>query len=127
MPASQPMPQVSNRTTPAVAPASHTRVFSARIEPTGARFAAPAALPLLRAAELAGLTLASSCRNGTCRACMCQLSGGQVAYHIDWPGLSAEEKRDGFILPCVAHPASDVVLGLAMAPQSAKIIRQIVL
>ena len=87
--------------------------FTARIEPDGAGFEAPASLPLLQAAERAGLTLlASSCRNGTCRSCICQLVSGQVAYRIEWPGLSLDEKREGFILPCVAYPASDVVIEL---------------
>lgn len=54
----------------------------------------------------------SSCRNGTCRTCLCQLVSGQVTYRIEWPGLSLDEKREGFILPCVAHAASDVVLAL---------------
>lgn len=88
-------------------------VFRARLEPEGSTFDAPATLPLLQAAEVAGLTLlASSCRNGTCRTCICQLSSGQVAYRIEWPGLSAEEKREGFILPCVAHARSDLVIEL---------------
>lgn len=87
--------------------------FSARIEPGGALFEAPAGLPLLLAAERAGLALLdSSCRNGTCRACICQLVSGQVAYRIDWPGLSLDEKREGCILPCVAYPLSDVVIAL---------------
>ncbi|MEO5660900.1 MAG: 2Fe-2S iron-sulfur cluster-binding protein [Polaromonas sp.] len=90
-------------------------VFTARIEPDGAPFAAPAALPLLQAAERAGLTrLASACRNGTCRRCICQLISGQVVYRIEWPGLSADEKREGAILPCVAYPASDLVIRLAL-------------
>lgn len=105
MPASSPIPLIPKRA---------SRIFSARIETTGPRFEAPAWLPLLQAAELAGLTLKSSCRNGTCRACMCQLSSGQVVYHIEWPGLSREEKQAGFILPCVAHPSSDVVLRLPL-------------
>jgi hypothetical protein len=33
-----------------------------------------------------------------------------VTYRIDWPGLSSEEKDGGFILPCVAYPASDLEL-----------------
>ncbi len=69
-------------------------------------------MPLLLAAQRAGLLLPSSCRNGTCRACICQLTSGQVVYRIDWPGLSAEEKREGWILPCVAYPVSDVVIRL---------------
>ncbi len=90
-------------------------VFTARVEPAGVMFDAPADLSLLAAAELAGqpdLQLASACRNGACRTCICQLSSGEVVYRIEWPGLSLEEKRDGFILPCVAFPVSDVVIQL---------------
>ena len=87
-------------------------VFSARLGLDGAAFKAPASLTLLQAAEQAGFMLASSCRNGTCRTCLCQLVSGQVAYRIEWPGVSADEKQEGFILPCVAHPLSDVVLEL---------------
>ena len=29
---------------------------------------------------------------------------------IEWPGLTAEEKEEGCVLPCVAYPTSDVVL-----------------
>ncbi len=65
---------------------------------------------MLASAQAAGVELHASCRNGTCRACLCQLLSGQVRYRIEWPGLSAEEKAEGFILPCVAHPACDLVL-----------------
>jgi ferredoxin len=109
MPATSPIPLVPNRAIPAE---SSTLVFTARVKPAGATFEAPASLPLLQAAELAGLTIANSCRNGTCRTCICQLTSGQVVYRIDWPGLSAEEKQQGCILPCVAHPAPDVVIRL---------------
>jgi ferredoxin len=88
-------------------------VFSARLAPDGPVFEAPAALPLLKAAELAGLDMASSCRNGTCRTCIRRLTSGSVHYRIEWPGLSAEEKQAGYILPCVAHPLSDVVIAPA--------------
>jgi ferredoxin len=65
---------------------------------------------MLLSAEAAGIALASSCRNGTCRTCLCRLRAGQVAYDMEWPGLSAEEKSEGWILPCVALPRSDCVL-----------------
>ena len=78
----------------------------------GVQFDAPPDLPLLVAAEHAGLLLASACRNGTCRACICLLVSGQVVYRIAWPGLSADEKREGYILPCVAYPVTDVALRL---------------
>ena len=61
-------------------------------------------------AEQAGVRLPSSCRNGTCRTCLCLMSGGSVTYRIEWPGLSLDEKREGYILPCVALAQSDLTL-----------------
>jgi len=90
-------------------------VFTAIVTPADHTFAAPANQTLLRSAELVntpGLQMASSCRNGTCRTCMCQLVKGEVAYRIEWPGLSRDEKRAGFILPYVAYPLSDLVIQL---------------
>ena len=65
---------------------------------------------LLEAALGAGLVLRSACRNGTCRECMARVLEGRVHHRIDWPGLSAEERFEGWVLPCVAVPDSDVVL-----------------
>lgn len=84
--------------------------FSALIAPQGWEFDATDALSLLASAQLDGVRLPSSCRNGTCRTCICRLLSGRVGYRIEWPGLSAEEKADGFILPCVAYPESDLVI-----------------
>lgn len=86
------------------------RTFAVTINPQGWRFAAADSQPLLRSAEAAGIRLPSSCRNGTCRACICQMTAGQVHYRIEWPGLSVDEKREGYILPCVAYPDADVTL-----------------
>ena len=66
--------------------------------------------PLLVSLELGGLDWPSSCRNGTCRTCLCLLVSGEVRYTIEWPGLSAVEKAQGLVLPCVARPLSNVVL-----------------
>ena len=96
---------------------THAPIYTARIVGTNVHFSAPADIPLLQAADLSGtpgLKLESSCRNGTCRTCICQLLEGEVTYRIDWPGLSLDEKREGFILPCVAYPMSDVVIGLGV-------------
>lgn len=81
-----------------------------KIEPMGACVPVQAEQTLVAAARAAGIRLPSSCRNGTCRACMCRLVEGQIVYRIDWPGLSAEEKREGFILPCVAYAVGDVTV-----------------
>ncbi len=84
--------------------------FTARVLPAGVTFAAPAGLSLLEAALLDGLALPNSCRNGTCRACASRLHAGTIRYRIEWPGLSPDEKDDGWILPCVACPVSDVAI-----------------
>ena len=84
--------------------------YKVRFEPGGPDFITNANQPLLAAAEHAGLRLPSSCRNGTCRTCMCRVLSGQVRYRIQWPGLLAEEKAEGWILLCIAYAQSDLVL-----------------
>ena len=90
-----------------VAPARYQAILS----PSGRSFAAPADRPLLLSAQEAGIAMDSSCRNGTCRTCLRPLHAGSVTYRIPWPGLLPEEKNGAWVLPCVAYPASDVVLG----------------
>ncbi len=85
-------------------------VFEVTLQPQGWRFEAPADQSLLLAALDMGLRLPHSCRNGTCRACIARLTSGRIAYRIEWPGLSREEKDEGWILPCVACARSDLVL-----------------
>ncbi len=87
--------------------------FTIIFEPSGRRFEAPAGVALLRAARDAGFVLPSSCRNGTCRTCICRLVSGRVRYGVDWPGLSVDEKAEGFILPCVAIAESALVIDAA--------------
>jgi ferredoxin len=80
---------------------------------TGQRYTATADETLLAAGLRSGVPMPSSCRNGTCRACIARLASGSIRYRIEWPGLSAEEKRDGFVLPCAAYATGDVVIGRA--------------
>ena len=86
------------------------RVFSVRVEPLGQTFEAPDSLTVLEAAGFANLRLPRMCRNGTCRTCLCRMTSGEVRYLIEWPGVSREEKAEGFILPCVAVAQSDLVI-----------------
>ena len=86
-----------------------------RIEPAGLDATVTPGESLLEAALACGIDMPRSCRNGTCRACMCRLVSGQVHYRIKWPGLSLDEKDAGHVLPCVALPDTDVVLN---APQA---------
>ncbi len=89
--------------------------FKVVIRPLGRSFDAPAGVPLVRAARDAGLILPSSCRNGTCRTCICQLVSGRVRHDLEWPGLSVDEKADGLILPCVAMPETALVIEVLRA------------
>lgn len=97
------------RDAPAAAPESAAG-YQVQFEEGGNVFTAGPEEALLHAAARAGIELPSSCRNGTCRTCMCQLVRGEVSYRIRWPGLLPEEKAAGWILPCIAYAQSDLVL-----------------
>jgi ferredoxin len=89
------------------------QIFSCTAHLPGApeqHFPARSDQTLLGSAEQALLAWPSSCRNGTCRTCIGQISQGSVHYTIAWPGLSYEEEAQGYVLPCVAYPAGDIVL-----------------
>ena len=85
-------------------------LFTAKLEPSGHQCDAWADQTLLDSIEMGGLNWPSSCRNGTCRTCLGTLTAGSVHYKIEWPGLTAEEKAEGCVLPCVAYPDGDVTL-----------------
>lgn len=85
-------------------------LFTVRTDPEQLQVDAFSNEPLLLSLEMGGSNWPSSCRNGTCRTCIGQLQSGTVRYEIEWPGLSAEEKTEGYVLPCVAYPCSDIVL-----------------
>jgi ferredoxin len=88
-----------------------TKVHGLRLLAGGQELAAPASQTLLQTVLKAGLSWPSSCRNGTCRVCIGQMERGTVRYRVEWPGLLPEERAGGAVLPCVACPTSDVVLG----------------
>lgn len=88
--------------------------YPVTLVPSGWQFDAPADTPILLAALTAGIKLPSLCRNGTCRACLCQARTGgapaPVTYRIEWPGLSREEKAQGWLLPCCAYARGELVI-----------------
>jgi ferredoxin len=84
--------------------------FTGEIASDGQTFDAWTNQPLLLSMEQGGIDWPSSCRNGSCRTCLGVLNSGTVRYEIEWPGLSAEEKAEGCVLPCVAFPCSELAL-----------------
>lgn len=101
-------PAPSPALSPAPLPAAAT--WQLTLLPGGWRLPVARGQTLLQAALAAGVRLPSSCRNGTCRTCMARLRSGRAHHTIDWPGLLAEEKAQGWVLPCVACADSDLVL-----------------
>ena len=85
-------------------------LFKVTLMPENLQFAADADKTILQSAERAQIYPPNSCRNGTCRTCISTLISGDIQYNIDWPGLSAEEKQAGLMLPCCAYPLSDLTV-----------------
>lgn len=88
------------------------KLFKVTLMPENLQFQAASDKTILQSCEAAHIYPLSSCRNGTCRTCISTLISGEIRYNIDWPGLSAEEKQAGLMLPCCAQPLSDLVMKL---------------
>ena len=87
-----------------------------RVLPAALEFEAMPGESILASALRHGIDLPSSCRNGTCRACLSYVQSGSIKHLIEWPGLSAEEKQDGAVLICVACPVGNIVIKTANLP-----------
>jgi CDP-4-dehydro-6-deoxyglucose reductase, E3 len=82
-----------------------------RIIPHERSISVPENLPVLAAAQLAGLPLPHSCRSGRCGSCRARLLSGRVEYVGGPPlGLSAREAEQGYVLLCQSLARSDLVV-----------------
>lgn len=78
---------------------------------TGQAIDCDAATTLLEALRAAGLDVRKACRNGVCGLCRCRVVSGEFTYHWKEPhGLWQKDIQQDYILPCIAHPVSDLVL-----------------
>jgi ferredoxin len=66
-------------------------------------------MSLLEFAETVGVSIPNGCRQGQCGACATRLLEGRVTMEAE-DGLSAEQKRDGFILPCVSTVHDSIII-----------------
>jgi ferredoxin len=76
---------------------------------SGGTFKCPTGRTLLEAAEMNGIDIAYSCRQGQCGTCVTRLLDGSVTMECE-DGLRPDLKSQGYILTCVARPAGDVRL-----------------
>ncbi|MCU0869410.1 MAG: CDP-6-deoxy-delta-3,4-glucoseen reductase, partial [Burkholderiales bacterium] len=78
---------------------------------SGRIFDADPAVPVLEAAQAAGITFAYGCRNGACGACKGKVLDGRVDHGPHQPyTLTDTEKQQGFALFCCARPLTDLVI-----------------
>ena len=63
--------------------------MKAQVLPGGFSFETASDLSLVQAADASGIELPTSCRNGTCRSCLCRLVDGHVTFvhRRLWPAL----------------------------------------
>jgi ferredoxin-NADP reductase len=64
---------------------------------------------LLESSERNGLLIPSGCRQGVCGTCATRLLSGKVQMEAEG-ALNDEPRSEGFILPCVSRPLSDITL-----------------
>ena len=82
-------------------PSAATSVAFVEFLRSGCQFERIPNMSLLEFAETVGVSIPFGCRQGQCGACATRLLQGRVTMEAE-DGLSAEQKRDGFILPCVS-------------------------
>ncbi len=77
---------------------------------------------VLEAARLAGVNLPHSCRSGHCGSCRALLRQGEVLIPAgQQPGLSAQEKAEGYVLLCQARPHSDITVEISAVASRAPV------
>jgi ferredoxin-NADP reductase len=69
----------------------------------------PTGCTLLETAEMNGVALPYSCRQGQCGTCATRLLAGEVRMDAE-DGLDPELRRQGYILACVSRAQGDVTL-----------------
>ena len=65
---------------------------------------------ILEVAEQAGVAIDSSCRSGNCGTCKQKLVSGKIRYGGEPDALDGDDRAQGYILTCIAHPIDQVAI-----------------
>jgi ferredoxin-NADP reductase len=90
-------------------PSAGTSVAFVEFLRSGFQFELIPEMSLLEFAETVGVSISYGCRQGQCGTCATRLLQGRVTMEVE-DGLSAEQKRDGFILPCVSRVYESITI-----------------
>jgi ferredoxin-NADP reductase len=90
-------------------PSAGTSVAFVEFLRSGFQFELGPDMSLLEFAETVGVSIPFGCRQGQCGTCATRLLQGQVTMEAD-DGLSVEQKRAGFILPCVSRVHESITI-----------------
>lgn len=71
------------------------------------RFEAGPDQPVLAAVQATDLGMQYGCRDGSCVRCIARLLDGEVTYDTEPTALSDAQREAGFVLLCIARPATD--------------------
>jgi ferredoxin-NADP reductase len=90
-------------------PTAGTSVAFVEFLRSGFQFELVPGMSLLEFAETVGVSIPYGCRQGQCGTCATRLLQGRVTMEAE-DGLSAEQKRAGFILPCVSKVQDSITI-----------------
>ncbi|MRH88321.1 2Fe-2S iron-sulfur cluster binding domain-containing protein [Nocardia sp. SYP-A9097] len=85
------------------------REFELQLARTGRTLRVPAGRPVIDVLESAGVTVVTSCREGTCGSCETAVLSGSVE-HRDSVLSAAERAAGATMMPCVSRAVSDVLV-----------------
>jgi CDP-4-dehydro-6-deoxyglucose reductase, E3 len=91
--------------------------YEVTLKPSGKQFVVDSECTVLDAATQGKTTLPHSCRDGSCGECKSRLLKGQVHQPKNLDGISEKELAEGYILTCVAKPATDIEIESAYYPE----------
>ncbi|MCL4163615.1 UNVERIFIED_CONTAM: hypothetical protein GTU68_016329 [Idotea baltica] len=106
-PAPPPTPAPTPAPEPVAEPAAPTG-FQIRFAISDCDVATDGDSDLLDLAEVNGIEIDYSCRSGSCQSCRVKCTSGEV--EMDDADLEDDERAEGWILPCVAYPKSDLTI-----------------